>query len=70
VIADTSHASGRSDLVIPLATGAVAAGANGIMVEVHPEPENALSDGKQALTFDQFENLFNKINSVFQACKE
>ena len=57
VIADTSHAAGRPDLVGPLAVAAVAAGADGIMIEVHPNPAQALSDGKQALDLDQFERL-------------
>lgn len=57
VIADPSHAAGRRDLVLPLARAALAAGAAGVMVEVHPNPAAALSDGAQALTFDQFEEL-------------
>ncbi len=57
VIADPSHAAGRRDLVLPLARAALAAGAAGIMVEVHPNPTVALSDGAQSLTFDQFEEL-------------
>jgi 3-deoxy-7-phosphoheptulonate synthase len=57
VIADPSHAAGRRDLVLPLARAAIAAGAAGIMVEVHPNPTVALSDGAQALTFGQFEEL-------------
>ncbi len=57
VIADPSHAAGRRDLVIPLARAALAAGAAGLMVEVHPNPAVALSDGAQALTFNQFEEL-------------
>jgi 3-deoxy-7-phosphoheptulonate synthase len=50
VIADPSHATGRADLVIPAARAAVAAGADGLLVEIHPEPDQALSDGAQALT--------------------
>lgn len=57
VIADPSHAGGRRDLVAPLAFAAVAAGADGLMVEVHPDPETALSDGDQSLTFEEFEDL-------------
>lgn len=67
VIADSSHATGRSDLVIPLAAAAVAAGADGIMVEVHPHPAQALSDSKQALTFDQFEILLQRVRRIHQA---
>jgi 3-deoxy-7-phosphoheptulonate synthase len=49
IIVDPSHGCGRRDLVVPLARAAYAAGADGVMVEVHPEPESALSDGAQAL---------------------
>jgi len=54
VIADPSHAGGSRPLVPPLAYAAVAAGADGLMVEVHPEPENATSDGEQSLDFQEF----------------
>ena len=57
VIVDPSHAAGRADLVAPLAFSAVAAGADGLMVEVHPDPEQALSDGDQSLDFDGFDRL-------------
>jgi 3-deoxy-7-phosphoheptulonate synthase len=67
VIADSSHACGRADLVIPLAAAAVAAGADGIMVEIHPEPRLALSDGKQALTFAQFEELRERVQRIHRA---
>jgi 3-deoxy-7-phosphoheptulonate synthase len=57
VIADPSHAAGRRDTVLPLARAALAAGADGLMVEVHEHPEEAMSDGNQALLPDQFEQL-------------
>ncbi len=57
VVADPSHAGGRRDLVAPLSFAAVAAGADGLIVEVHPDPESALSDGDQSLTFDEFSDL-------------
>jgi 3-deoxy-7-phosphoheptulonate synthase len=57
VIVDPSHAGGRAELVAPLAFGAVAAGADGLMIEVHPRPEMALSDGDQSLTPSAFEEL-------------
>ncbi len=60
VIADASHAAGRSDLVEPLALAAVAAGADGIMIEVHPQPQLALSDAGQALTLEQFSSLLKR----------
>jgi 3-deoxy-7-phosphoheptulonate synthase len=61
VIADPSHATGDSDLVIPVALAALSAGADGIMVEIHPRPQEALSDKDQALTFDQFKALLEEI---------
>ncbi|HHW12897.1 MAG TPA: 3-deoxy-7-phosphoheptulonate synthase [Firmicutes bacterium] len=67
VIADPSHASGRRDLVIPLARAALAAGADGLMVEVHPKPETALSDGPQSLDFVQFQTLVKEIGPVLAA---
>lgn len=64
IIADPSHAVGLRDKVIPLARAAVAAGADGIMVEVHHEPEKALSDGPQALLPEQFKELMSQINMI------
>ncbi|MGH8953333.1 MAG: bifunctional 3-deoxy-7-phosphoheptulonate synthase/chorismate mutase [Acidimicrobiia bacterium] len=57
VIVDPSHAAGDRDLVAPLALAAQAIGAHGIMVEIHPDPETALSDGPQSLRLDQFRDL-------------
>jgi len=57
VIADPSHAGGRRDLVAPLAYAAIAAGADGLIIEVHPEPESATSDGDQSLDFEEFAGL-------------
>jgi 3-deoxy-7-phosphoheptulonate synthase len=57
VLADPSHAGGRRDLVAPLSFAAVAAGADGILVEVHPDPEQAVSDGEQSLSFPEFDEL-------------
>ncbi len=54
VIVDPSHAAGRRELVRPLSLAAVAAGADGLIVEVHPDPATALSDGPQALTTEEF----------------
>lgn len=64
IIADPSHAVGLRDKVIPLARAAVAAGADGIMVEVHHEPEKALSDGPQALLPSQFAELMIQIRMI------
>ena len=57
VIADPSHAAGRRDLVHALSYAAIAAGADGLLVEVHPNPEMAVSDGDQSLVFDEFDSL-------------
>ncbi|CAH2031763.1 3-deoxy-7-phosphoheptulonate synthase [Trichlorobacter ammonificans] len=57
VMVDPSHATGKRSLVPPMSRAALVAGAHGVLVEVHPEPEKALSDGPQSLTFDGFERL-------------
>lgn len=62
VIVDPSHAAGRADMVAPLAFAAVAAGADGLIVEVHPCPEQALSDGDQSLTLDAFARLMQALH--------
>jgi 3-deoxy-7-phosphoheptulonate synthase len=67
VIVDPSHATGKWDLVAPMALAAVAAGADGIMVEVHPRPEEALSDGPQALLPSTFAKLMDDLSRVAQA---
>ena len=67
VIVDPSHAGGRARLVIPLALASIAAGADGIMVEVHPDPDSALSDGDQSLTLEMFANLMRAASPVAQA---
>lgn len=67
VIVDPSHAVGISDLVTPLALAAAACGADGVIVEVHPNPSEALSDGMQALTLDGFSEMTNKIEKVLNA---
>ena len=61
VVVDPSHATGKRSLVSPMARSAVAAGADGIIVEVHPNPEEAWSDGAQSLTFTEFEQLMTGV---------
>ncbi|MBD3157512.1 MAG: 3-deoxy-7-phosphoheptulonate synthase [Candidatus Lokiarchaeota archaeon] len=63
LIVDPSHAAGNRDLVIPLALGGLAVGADGIMVEVHPNPQEALVDGAQSLTLDMFKELMGTIET-------
>ncbi|MEN6351550.1 MAG: 3-deoxy-7-phosphoheptulonate synthase [Syntrophomonas sp.] len=66
VIVDPSHATGRRSLVSPVARAAVAAGADGLMIEVHQKPEEALSDGEQSLTPEMFARLAGEINIMRQ----
>lgn len=66
IIVDPSHASGDWRYIIPLSKAAVAAGADGIIVEVHPDPQNALSDGNQSLNFEQFRELMRQIKKLLQ----
>lgn len=61
VFADPSHAGGRRDLVLPLSCAAVAAGADGLLVETHPQPERAVSDGEQSLSLDEFATLMEAL---------
>ncbi len=67
VIADPSHGTGRRDLVIPMALAAIAAGADGLILEVHPNPAKALSDGAQSLTIEQFGELMRRLEPVANA---
>lgn len=67
VIADPSHGTGKWSLVTPVARAAVAAGADGIIVEVHPNPDHALSDGAQSLNFDSFSELVEQTQLVGSA---
>lgn len=64
VIADPSHGTGKWYLVAPLALAAVAAGADGLMIEVHPNPDSALKDGAQSLTFENFAHLMAVVTPV------
>jgi 3-deoxy-7-phosphoheptulonate synthase len=64
IIGDPSHGTGKWYLVEPMAKAAVAAGADGIMVEVHPNPDHALSDGAQSLTFESFERMMCSLDRI------
>lgn len=71
IMVDPSHATGKRSLVAPMSKAALVAGAHGVLVEVHPEPEKALSDGPQSLTFEGFEQLMQelrKLTSCLQGC--
>ncbi|MFP3950667.1 MAG: 3-deoxy-7-phosphoheptulonate synthase [Candidatus Bathyarchaeia archaeon] len=67
VIVDPSHGTGRRSLVAPMSKAAIAAGADGVMVEVHPNPEEALSDGPQSLRFEEFKTLMESISPIVKA---
>jgi chorismate mutase/prephenate dehydratase len=64
ILVDPSHAAGRRDLVIPLALAAHAVGPHGLIVEIHPDPDKALSDGPQALRFADFAELMRRIHGL------
>ena len=66
VIVDPSHGTGKNFMVTPLARAGVAVGADGLIVEVHDQPEHALSDGAQALTLDQYEELVSEVRSIHE----
>jgi len=67
VIVDPSHGTGKASLVPPMSRGAIAVGADGLLIEVHPEPERALSDGAQSLTLEGFKEMMNSLRPVAQA---
>ena len=67
IIVDPSHACGNSDWVIPLSKAAIAIGADGLLVEVHPEPEKAWSDGEQTLTLEQFNDMMTQLKPIAKA---
>jgi len=67
IIADPSHGTGKWDLVTPLALAAVVAGADGLLIEVHPNPQQALKDGAQSLNFENFQALMARLTAVAAA---
>ena len=67
VVVDPSHATGKAKLVSPMAVAATAAGADGLMIEVHNDPAHALCDGAQSLTPDQFAELAGKVSRIREA---
>lgn len=67
VIADPSHGTGRRDLVEPMTLAAAAAGADGVMIEVHPNPEKAFSDGDQAVNYAEFAQIMARLNRLLPA---
>jgi 3-deoxy-7-phosphoheptulonate synthase len=67
IVADPSHGTGRRDKVLPMARAAVAAGADGLLVEVHNDPDHALSDGAQSLYLEQFAELMDQLRIIAPA---
>ena len=67
IVVDPSHGTGRRDKVSPMARAAIAAGADGLLIEVHPDPEKALSDGAQSLYLEQFEQLMKELQMIAPA---
>jgi len=64
IVVDPSHGTGKRNKVTPLSRAAIAVGADGLMVEVHPEPDKALSDGMQSLYPDQFDELMAQVRQI------
>jgi 3-deoxy-7-phosphoheptulonate synthase len=67
VVGDPSHGTGKRDLVTAMARAAVAAGADGLLVEVHPDPDHAVSDGAQTLTPPQFAEMMQQVRAIATA---
>jgi 3-deoxy-7-phosphoheptulonate synthase len=70
IIVDPSHGTGKRHKVLPLARASIAVGADGIMVEVHNQPDHALSDGPQALLPDMFKHLVSEVRAIHKAILE
>jgi 3-deoxy-7-phosphoheptulonate synthase len=66
VVVDPSHGTGKNYMVTPLARAGVAVGADGLIIEVHDQPERALSDGAQALTLEQYERLVDEVRAIYE----
>ncbi len=64
ILADPSHGTGHRDMVPPMARAAIAAGADGLLVEMHPNPERALSDGAQSLYPEQFDRMMRDVSAI------
>jgi 3-deoxy-7-phosphoheptulonate synthase len=70
LLVDPSHGTGRRELVEAVSLGAIAAGADGLIVEIHPEPEEAISDGFQSVNFNEFEKLYKKVIKLYNFIKD
>ncbi|MBN2288063.1 MAG: 3-deoxy-7-phosphoheptulonate synthase, partial [Candidatus Glassbacteria bacterium] len=66
IIVDPTHSTGQRELVVPMTKAAAACGADGVIVEVHPNPEEALSDGEQSLNPDEFDRLVEQLKPILE----
>ena len=64
ILVDPSHGTGKRDYVPPMALASLAAGADGLLIEIHPDPDRALSDGAQSLDFERFQRLIGQLRSL------
>src|SRR5690606_41083788 len=64
IVADPSHGTGHREMVPPMARAAIAAGADGLLVEMHPNPERAMSDGAQSLFPEQFDRMMREVTAI------
>ncbi|MBX7106268.1 MAG: 3-deoxy-7-phosphoheptulonate synthase, partial [Gemmataceae bacterium] len=64
ILVDPSHGTGHRDYVIPMSLAALAAGADGLIVEIHPDPPTAMSDGQQSLDYPQFTSLLEQLRKL------
>ena len=69
VVVDPSQGCGRADLIVAMCKGAVSMGADALLIEVHPNPDTAKSDGAQSLTFENFERLMSQVNAIRESMK-
>jgi 3-deoxy-7-phosphoheptulonate synthase len=69
VVVDPSHGTGVRELVGPMSLASIAAGADGLIVEIHPDPKNAFSDGCQSLNFDEFSKLYSEVMRLYNCMK-
>ena len=67
VIVDPSHGTGKRSLVNPMSKGSIAVGADGLLIETHPEPEKSFVDGPQTITLEAFDNLMQELRPVAEA---
>jgi 3-deoxy-7-phosphoheptulonate synthase len=70
IIGDPSHGTGKSELIEAVSLATIAAGADGLIIELHPEPEKAVSDGFQSLNFEEFEKMYKKITKLYNFIAE